>query len=282
MSQVAVIGAGEIGGAVAHALARRAAVNELTIVDERIDAARGKALDIQQSGPIDRFETRLGATGDVLAAAGAQVIVVADALGQGEWQAEAGLALVRRLVTAGTRSTFVFAGPRQMWLMETAARELSIPADRLIGSAATALASAARALVALDVNGSGVDVQLTLAGRPPAIVIGWSTATINGSPVADRLPAHRLLAISQTVERLWPMGPYAIASATAVVVEGLLRGSRQLVPALVMFDGELGLRRVAGILPLELGQGRILKRVTPVLSPQERTEAITKLTKTRV
>src|SRR5204862_1732287 len=127
--------------------------------------------------------------------------------------------------------------------------------------------------------GSGVAVQLTLAGRPPAFVIGWSTATVSGSPVTDRLPAHRLLAISQTVERLWPMGPYAIASATAVVVKALLEGSRQLIPALAMFDGELGLRRVAGILPLELGQGRILKRVTPVLSPQERTEAVTKLSR---
>lgn len=279
MSEVVIVGAGEIGGAVAHALARRAVVNELTIVDERVDAARGKALDIQQSGPIEHFETRLTATSDVLAAAGARVIVVADALGQGEWQAESGLALIRRLVTAGTRATFVFAGPRQMWLMETAARELAIPVDRLIGSAATALAGAARALVALDLNGSGVDVQLTLAGRPPAIVIGWSTATVNGSPISDRLPAHRLLAISQTVERLWPIGPYAIASSTAVVVQGLLQGSRQLIPALAMFDGELGLRRVAGILPLELGQGRIVRRVTPVLSPQERTEAITKLSR---
>lgn len=279
MSRVVILGAGEIGGAVAHALARRALVGELTIVDERIDAARGKALDIQQSGPIDRFETRLTATSDILAAAGAQVIVVADALEQGEWQAEPGLALIRRLVTAGTRATFVFAGPRQMWLMETAARELSVPADRLIGSAATALAGAARALVALDLDGSGVDVQLTLAGRPPAIVIGWSTATVNGSPISDRLPPHRLLAISQAVERLWPTGPYAIASATAVVIQGLLRGSRKLIPALAMFDGELGLRRVAGVLLLELGQGRILKRVTPVLSPQERTETVTKLSR---
>ena len=279
MSDVVIIGAGEIGAAVAHTLARRAVVNEVTIVDERVDAARGKALDIQESGPIDRFDTRLTASADVLAAAGARVIVVADALGQGEWQAEAGLALIRRLLTAGTRATFVLAGPRQTWLMETAARELSLSVDRLIGSAATALVSAARAVVALDLNGSGVDIQLTLAGRPPAIVVGWSTATVSGSPLTDRLPAHRLLALTQTVERLWPLGPYAIASATAVVVEGLLEGSRQLIPALAMFDGELGLRRVAGILPLELGQGRILRRVTPVLSPQERTEAVTKIGK---
>jgi hypothetical protein len=36
-------------------------------------------------------------------------------------------------------------------------------------------------------------------------------------------------------------------------------------------DGELGRRGAAIMMPLELGSGRILRRITPSLSPQERT-----------
>jgi hypothetical protein len=48
---------------------------------------------------------------------------------------------------------------------------------------------------------------------------------------------------------------------------------------MTILDGELGVRRVAGMLPLELGRGRVLRKVIPALSPQERTELITALSK---
>jgi malate dehydrogenase len=270
VSFVAILGAGPIGAAVAHRLAQRTRIGAIRLIDTSRDVAAGKALDIRQSGPVERFDTVVEAADDVRAAASAAAVVVADEAVAGEWQGERGLALIRRLAEIGVTAPLVFAGPSQTALIETAYRELKIPAARLIGSAAGAIAGAIRSLVGLDLGISTVDLAVT--GRPPAVVIGWTSATASGALVTDRVPAHRLLAISQAAPKLWPPKPYAIASATAPIVEALIDGSRRRHHAMTVIDGELGARGAAVLLPLELGRQRVLSHALPSLSPQELTE----------
>lgn len=279
MSTVAILGAGPIGASIAHALARRARVRDVRLIDAAGNVAAGKALDIRQTGPVEGYDTRVSGQSDALAAVGAGVIVIADGHESGEWEGDRGLALVRQLVNAGAAGPFVFAGPKQTWLMEAAAQELGVPADRMAGTAAAALTSAVRGLVALEVNGSGADVSVVVTGRPPAFVIAWSSATIGGSLITDRVPAHRLLAISNQVKGLWPTGPYAIAAATAPVVEGLLNGTRAHIPAVTIVDIEWGVRNRAALLPVSLGDGRVQARHNPSLSAQERVDFLNALTR---
>jgi hypothetical protein len=135
------------------------------------------------------------------------------------------------------------------------------------------------ALAAIEAQLTGVNV--VVAGRPPALVVGWSGATIAGSPLSDRVPAHRLLAISTALPRLWPPGPQAIAAPSAEVIEALISGSRRLHHATTILDGEFGLRGVASMLPLELGNGRVLARTIPSLSAQEKTALVSGLERPR-
>lgn len=279
MSIVAILGAGPIGASIAHTLARRARVRDVRLIDAASSVAAGKALDIKQSGPVEGYDTRVSGDGDVLAAVGAGVIVIADGHESGEWEGDRGLALVRQLMSAGATGPFVFAGPNHTWLMEAAAQELGVPADRIVGTAAAALTGAVRALVALEVNGSGADVSLVVTGRPPAFVIAWSSATIGGALITDRVAPHRLVAISQQLKGLWPTGPYAIAAATAPVAEGLLSGTRAHVPAVVIVDRELGVRNRAALLPVTLGIGRVLARHMPSLSQQEHVDFMNAVTR---
>ena len=275
MSTVAILGAGPIGAAVAHALAERQAVRAIRLLDAEASVAAGKALDLQQTMPIDGADVSLSGSADLLSSTGAAVIVIADRVSGGEWQGEEGLALVRQLVRAGTTAPLVFAGGSQIRLMEAVHAELHVPANRLIGTAASGLVNVARALVAAEIGLAGVDV--TIAGRPPAFVVAWSSATVAGSLLTDRIPAHRLLALSKSLMRFWPPGPQTIGGATAQFVDALVNGSRSLLPAATILDGELGARRVAAMLPLELGRGRVLRKTIPTLSPQERTEVVTGL-----
>ena len=269
VSTVAILGAGALGAAIAHRLAERARVRDIRLIDTNANVAAGKALDIHQSGPIGRSDTRLSATSDVLAAAGADVIVLADDTEASEWEGDRGLILVGRLLRAGTRAPFVFAGARQIWLMEAAVRELGLPANRVVGTAASGVVNSIAALTAIELGQTGVHV--TVCGRPPALVIAWSSATIAGSLVTDLVPAHRLLAISSALPRLMP-GPQAVSAATAPIVEALVAGSRRRYQAMTVLEEELRARGVAVMLPLELAPGRILGRFVPTLSPQELTE----------
>src|SRR4051812_11841552 len=111
MPEVAIIGAGPVGGELAFILARQGIAQSVTVVDESGQVAAGKALDIMQAGPIASFSTRVSGATDFMIAAGAAVIVVADRFDAGEWQGGDGLMLLRRVVQLGGRSIILCAGP---------------------------------------------------------------------------------------------------------------------------------------------------------------------------
>ncbi|HEY6508043.1 MAG TPA: hypothetical protein VIY56_08510, partial [Vicinamibacterales bacterium] len=93
MSTVAVFGAGELGGAVAHAVASSGRARRVVLIDPLGQVAAGKALDIQQAGAITAFPTRLVGTTDATRAIGCDVCVVADRAGasSSEWRRDDGL-----------------------------------------------------------------------------------------------------------------------------------------------------------------------------------------------
>jgi malate dehydrogenase len=168
MQNVAIIGAGELGGATAHALARSNLVRSITLIDEARRVAAGKALDIAQAAPVEGFATRLSGATDVSMAAGASIVILADRIAGGEWQGEDGLALLKRLAQTAGEAVILCAGPSQRELVDRGVRELRISRTRLFGSAPESLAAAARALAALAVNGSPRDISLSVLGVPPA------------------------------------------------------------------------------------------------------------------
>jgi hypothetical protein len=217
------------------------------------------------------------AGGDLLSAAGGDVVVFADDSVNGELDGETGLAAVRQIARAGTGAPFVLAGPKQTWLIGTAVRELKLARDRVIGTASSAIVGSVAALTAVALGRTGVSASVV--GRPPGFVIAWSAASIDGVLVTELLPPHRLLAISNGLSKLWPPGPQAIAAATTEIVEALIAGSRRVLHATTILDGELGLRDVAAMLPLEIDRGRVTARLTPSLTPQERTELLSTLTR---
>jgi len=272
MSFIAIVGAGAIGGALAQRLAARGRVREVRLIDDQGGVAQGKALDIQQSGAVDGFTTRLSAASAIGAAAGAAAVVIADAsAGDTEHTGEAGLALVKRLAALETQAPFIFAGNTQRSLIVRAATELHVPRQRLIGSAPVALESAVRALAALDADGSASEMQLRVVGVPPsAAVIAWEEATASGLPISSLIPPHRLAAISSRLPRLWPLGPLALASAAARVAEAAANGSRRRYSCFVcVSEGEMPVAVLA--MPAEIGRSGVARVLRPSLTRQEQT-----------
>lgn len=273
MSFIAIVGAGAIGGALAHRLAARGRVRDVRVIDLDGSIAQGKALDILQSAPIERFSTRVTSAGSLEAAAGAHVIVLADAAkGDAEHTGEAGLALVRRLSALDTSAVLVFAGTTQRELMGRTVSELRVDGPRVIGSAPGALESAVRALTALELDATGVEVQVRVVGVPPhAAVIAWEEATAFGQPLSTLVHPHRLAAISSRLPGLWPPGPLALASAASRVAEAIMHGSRRRFTCFVTMETAPH-RGAVVAMPTELGPGGIKRVLDPSLTRGERTQ----------
>jgi malate/lactate dehydrogenase len=170
-----------------------------------------------------------------------------------------------------SNAVVVCAGAAQRELVDRGVSELHMKRSRLFGTAPEALAAAARAMVALETNGSPRDVSLTLLGVPPAqTVVPWDDATIGGFVATRVLDEPTRRRIAARLPALWPPGPYALATAAVKAIDAMLGSSRRLSSCFVASDNSAGEKVRAAALPVRLGPSGILEVVLPELSAHDR------------
>jgi hypothetical protein len=227
VTTVVVLGAGELGGEVARAVAASEVANRVTIVDDAVDVARGKALDIHQAGALEHGDAEVVGSADVAAVIGAAAVVIADRHGPAaeEWTGEPGLQWLARIRALNPRALVVCAGATQLDLVERAVIEQGADRRRLVGSAPEALRAAAVALACLEAGCGPRDVSLTLLGRPPlAAFVPWTEAAIGGQQATTALDPPAIARLDARLSRLWPPGPQALAAAAGRIVRLALVG----------------------------------------------------------
>ena len=267
MHTVAILGAGDLGGALARTLATRDAVSHIVLIDDAGTVAAGKALDIRQAGPIESYDTSVEGTDDIHRCSGADVIVVADRHGPATLNDEAALALLDRVARMAPAAPVVLAGAHHHALMTVALKELKLPTRRLIGSAPLAAVSAARTLMAPALDASPADVSILVLGLPPHWVLAWDRACSAGAPID--MPPHAAARVEQVLAATWPPGAYALASAASAVSRAILSGSRR---RFCCFQASpLGsIHPVVFAAPVTLGPSGITTVVVPELTPRQR------------
>jgi len=278
VSTIAILGAGEIGGALARQLAASDVVSRLVLIDDKGSVAAGKALDVAQAGPVDRYSTSLSGTDDVSAVTGATVVVFADRFGPaGEWRGEEGLALLKRVAGLNQMAFFVCAGTDQQLLIERGVGELRIARKRLFGSAPEALRSAVVMLAALEAKAAPTDVSLSVLGRPQQAIVPWDEGSIAGRSAPQVLTAAQLARLNARITRLWPPGPTALAGAATRLIRSALTRSPRVHTALVALTREEGTAGRSAMLPLTLSPSGIDELVSPALSTRDRVRLDTAL-----
>lgn len=280
MSTIVILGAGEIGGALARQLAATDLVSRIVLVDDLGTVAAGKALDVAQSSPVDRYHTAMAGTSDVSAVVGATVVVLADRAGQssGEWQDEAGLALLKRVAGLNQVAPLLCAGASQSGLIERGVNEAGIPRTRLFGTGAEALRSAVTAITALEANASPSDISLSVLGRPPhQVIVPWDEAAISGRSIPKVLSAAQLARLDARAARLWPPGPYALASAATRIIRTALSRTMRVHAAIVAVTREEGTPGGSAIMSVTLQPSGIASIIEPALSTRDRVRYETSL-----
>jgi len=276
---VCIIGAGDLGGSVAHALARRERVGRVLLIDETGSIAAGKALDIQQAGAIEGFHARVEGSQDLTRVTGCSVCIVADSgKPSTEWQGEAALSMMARLNGFIGEAPTIFAGAGQAALLQAVVLEANVRPERVLGSASEALVGAVKAIVALEAQCSPSEVALSVLGTPPSgFVIPWSEASIAGHAVERVLAQVQTRRIEARVARLWPPGPHALGLAAARVAEAIVMSSRRTQTVLTVLGGEFGVRNRVGLVPCLLGPAGIRHVRLPSLNAREQVQVETVL-----
>jgi L-lactate dehydrogenase len=271
---IAIVGAGEVGGAAARALAVRGRVPAIRLIDEHLTVAAGKALDLRQAMPISPSDVRIEGQTDIAACSGASAIVLADSAASGEWSGEAALALLRRLSRLGVleHAVLICAGATHVPVMQRAFDDLRLSRARTLGSAPQAFASLVRALVAVEAHASPAQISLTALGLPPQrSVIVWSEASIAGHAVTSILAPPQIHSIERRAAGLWPPGPSTLGSSAALFAESIVTGSRRLVSAHVSLDRDNGTTAPVCAWSVVIGPDGLERVITPALTGRERT-----------
>lgn len=264
MSTVAILGTDALGGALAHSLARRNRIKRIRLIDPATGTAKGTALDIQQAGAVERFDTHL-ATGRIDSLIGASVVVMATPVQPRTTAAH----LLQQVAPLTQQIPVVCADATHENLIVRAVNDFELDRHQIVGSAPTGMVSSMKAIVALEAGVSPREVSINLLGTPGRHpVVPWSRATIAGYTLETALTPQQQTRLRSRIASLWPPGPITLAAAAAQVVEAILFGSSRILTCFVAEDATRA--TCAPSVGVQLGPRGVVRIITPDLTQQER------------
>lgn len=279
MATAVILGAGDLGGAIARQLAAADVISTVTLMDEAESVASGKALDIRQAGAIERSVAVVKGSGSLDVVVDAQFIVLADTAAQSvEWRDDAAVGLIARVLRLNETAPIVCAGASQDTAIERAVRDFGVPRHRIFGTAPEAFRFAVAAITALEAGCAAPDVSLSVVGRPPAhIIVPWEDASIAGRRATAVLPAPALARLGARLPRLWPPGPLALAGAAARAIAAARSRTPHTISAFVSLTRDEGTLGRVGMLPVLLNDRGVSAVLKPALSRRDQVRLDTAL-----
>ena len=276
---IVILGAGELGGALARQLAAADICSRIILVDGHGRVAEGKALDIRQSAPVDGYSTLVTGSTDETSVVGADVIVVADRSAGGvEWHDDDGVALVRRTAHINDDAMILCAGARHLEVVERGVREGGLSRQRIFGSAPEALRAAIISMTALEAGCSPMEISLAVVGRPPSqVIVPWEDASIGGRRATQVLTPPAITRLDARLPRLWPPGPLTLASAATRVLRAAATRQRLSLCAFVAVTREEGEQGRVAMLPILARPQGVAAVLTPTLTSRDRVRLETAL-----
>ncbi len=286
--RVTVVGAGNVGATCADVLAHKDAASEVVLLDIKEGLAEGKALDIWESAPIDRFNTKtIGVTNDYSKTAGSTVVVITSGLPRKPGMSRDDLIEVNAGIVKNVTDNIVKYSPDAILIIVSNPLDVmtyqaytasKFPRTRVMGMAGILDTGRYRAFLADELNVSPKDIQaLLLGGHGDTMVPLPRYTTISGIPVEELLPKDRIDAIvertkfggGELVKLMGTSAWYAPGSAAARMAEAITRNQRRVLPCCVKLEGEYGLHDVFVGVPVVLGKKGIERVIELKLTDKE-------------
>jgi malate dehydrogenase len=290
--KIALIGAGQIGGTLAH-LAALKELGDIVLFDIAEGTPQGKALDIAQSGPVEGFDASLKGANSYEDIAGADVCIVTAGVPRKPGMSRddlLGINLkVMKAVGEGLKAhapnAFVICITNPLDAMVWALQQFSgLPTHMVVGMAGVLDAGRFRHFLSLEFNVSMKDVTaFVLGGHGDTMVPLTRYSTVAGIPLPDLVAMgwttqEKLDAIVQRtrdggaeIVGLLKTGSafYAPAASAIEMAEAYLKDQKRLLPCAAYVDGAYGLKGMYVGVPTILGAGGVERVVDIKLNVDE-------------
>ena len=285
--KVTVVGAGNVGATAAQEIARRDYA-DVVLVDIKEGLPQGKALDLNQAGPVLGYEPTITGSNGYEETAGSDVVVVTAGLPRKPGMSRDDLVTMNEQIVGSVTREAVAGSPDAILIVvsnpldamcHVAKNVAGWPRERVFGMAGILDTARFSTFIAWETGASAKDVTaMVLGGHGDQMVPVVSATSVGGVPLADLASSEAIEAMvertrkggGEIVELLGTSAWYAPGAAAAQMVDAVMLDQKRLLPCTALLQGEYGIDDLYMGVPVKLGAAGVEEIVELDLTVEER------------
>ena len=296
MKKISLIGAGQIGGTLAHLIGLKELVDEVVLFDVASGVAKGKALDIAQSSSIDGFNVKFSGTDNYEDIKNSDVIIITAGVPRKPGMSRddllgINLKIIKQVaegIKKNSPDAFVICITNPLDVMVMAFQKYSgLPTNKVIGMAGILDSSRFKLFLSIELNIPVKDIDaMVMGGHGDTMVPLPRFTKVAGKPLLDlvkdgKISLERLESINQRtrdggaeIVKYLEKGSayYAPAASGVEMADAFLNDKKKLLPCAAYMNGEYGVDKIYAGVPVIIGKNGIEKIEEIELDEKEKLE----------
>ena len=296
MKKISLIGAGQIGGTLAHLIGLKELASEVVLFDVASGIAKGKALDIAQSSSVDGFNVKFSGTDKYEDIKNSDVIIITAGVPRKPGMSRDDLLGINlkiiKQVAQGVKqhapNAFVICITNPLDVMVMAFQKYSnLSTNKVVGMAGILDSSRFKLFLSLELKVPVKEIEaMVMGGHGDTMVPLPRFTKISGKPLLDlvkegKLSSNRLEEINQRtrdggaeIVKFLEKGSafYAPAASGVQMAEVYLKDEKKLLPCAAYLNGEYGINNIYAGVPVIIGKSGVEKIDEIKLDDKEKKE----------
>ena len=291
--KISLIGAGQIGGTLAHLIALKE-LGDVVLFDVAEGLAKGKALDIAQSSPIEKFNIKIKGTNNYDDTKNSDVIIITAGVPRKPGMTRDDLLGINlkiiKEVAKGIKTTspnaFVICITNPLDVIVMALQKYSgFPKNKVVGMAGILDSSRFKYFLSKELDLPAHKIKsFVLGGHGDTMVAMVNHTEVDGKPLSDFINSGKIsqIKVKEIVDRTKKGGAeivkylekgsafYAPASSGVEMAESYLKNLKKELPCAAYLQGEYGVTDIYAGVPVIIGNKGVEKVVEINLDTNEK------------
>ena len=296
MKKISLIGAGQIGGTLAHLIGLKELADEVVVFDIASGLAKGKALDIAQSSSVDGFNVNFVGTDNYEDIKNSDVIIITAGVPRKPGMSRddllgINLKIIKEVaegIKKHSSNAFVICITNPLDVMVMAFQKYSgLPTDKVVGMAGILDSSRFKLFLSQELKTPVKEIEaMVMGGHGDTMVPLPRFTKVSGKPLLDlvkegKISQERLENINQRtrdggaeIVKFLEKGSafYAPAASGVEMASAYLRDEKKLLPCAAYLGGEYGINDLYAGVPVIIGNKGVEKIEEINLNEKEKNE----------
>jgi malate dehydrogenase len=296
VKKISLIGAGQIGGTLAHLIGLKELVEEVVLFDVASGIAKGKALDISQSSSVDGFNVKFSGTDNYEDIKNSDAIIITAGVPRKPGMSRddllgINLKIIKQVaegIKKNSPEAFVICITNPLDVMVMAFQKYSnLPEKKVVGMAGILDSSRFKLFLSLELNVPVKEIEtMVMGGHGDTMVPLPRLTKVSGKPLLDlvkegKISPEKLESINQRTRdggaeiiKFLEKGSafYAPAASGVEMASSYLRDEKKLLPCAAYLGGEYGIKGLYAGVPVIIGKNGVEKIEDINLNEKEKKE----------